>query len=70
MLRFFFFVMAYLTDYRSVAEALRSGATLGLANAAMLCFIGAWLALRGWRTSGNHQGRDVRGSAAASNRLA
>lgn len=59
MLRFFFFVMAYLTDYRAAADALRSGVTLGLADAALLCLVGAWLAVRGWRMSRGRQDRDV-----------
>ncbi|HYL65159.1 MAG TPA: hypothetical protein VE077_21300 [Candidatus Methylomirabilis sp.] len=48
MLRVFFFVVAYLTDYRAAAEAMHGGLTLGLVNAAVVCLIAGSLAVRGW----------------------
>ena len=59
MLRVFFLLVAYLTDYRAVADALHSGVTLGLANAVLLGFAGAWLVVRGWRMSRGQRDRDV-----------
>ena len=69
MLRFFFFVMAYLTDYRAAADALRSGVTLGLADAALLCLVGAWLAVRGLRMSRGQQDSKAAAPATASKAL-
>ena len=49
MLRLLFFVMAYLTDYRSLPELMRGGSTLGLVNAAMVGFVCGWMLMRAWR---------------------
>lgn len=49
MLRLLFFVMAYLTDYRSMPELIRGGSTLGLVNAALVGFVCGWMLIRGWQ---------------------
>jgi hypothetical protein len=48
MLRLLFFVMTYLTDYRTAADVLRSGFALGLGNAVVLGLVGGWMAIRAW----------------------
>ena len=53
MLRVFFFVFSFITDYPLVAEIVRGSSTLGLANAAVLSFVGGCAAIRGWLVKRN-----------------
>ena len=60
MLRLFFFVMTYLTDYRGTAEFMRGGFTLGLINAGVASVMIVGSVLRRWRARRSGLGADVR----------
>jgi hypothetical protein len=48
MLRLFFFVMTYVTDYRAISDGMRASAAFGLMNAAAFFGVGMWIWIRRW----------------------
>jgi hypothetical protein len=52
MLHAFFVLLSLITDYETMTGMTQSAIFLGLANAGVLCCIGAGLAARHWSTRG------------------
>lgn len=51
MLRALFLLLSVLTDYRTIADALRSDFTFAMINTGVLLLLGSIQAIRRWRPS-------------------
>jgi hypothetical protein len=59
MLHAFFFVLSFVMDYNTAANALRSGFLLGLTDSCLVCVAVVWLSIRSGITAG-FRGRPLR----------